>query len=368
MKSIDRIKATFKGEKIDRIGIVDYYWGETIKRWKKQGMDSDRPDCYFDHDIIYFFFDPRFGFEERAIDEDNDYKVIYTVDGETLKIPKNEDNIIAKSDAVGIPIDYTIKTREDWEKYKHLYKAEEWRLHSNPPLSGSWFGIKDLDDFKNRYNMATDDDKFKCLVFREPYECIREIMGTDLILLKMAEDPEWIKEMLRHNLDITLGMVDLVNDLGIPMDGYWVWGDIAFNKGMFFSPQMYREILMPFHAELFSHLGEYMIYHTDGNVEKVLPLLVETGIKGLNPIEIKAGNNFFNIVDEYGDKIVLTGGVDARILCTNDKGKIDEEVKIKIEYAKHEKYIFHSDHSIPYDVTLDTYKFVIEKVKDYGRY
>jgi len=216
--------------------------------------------------------------------------------------------------------------------------------------------------------MATDDDKFKCLVFREPYECIREIMGTDTILLRMAEEPDFIREMLGHNLNITLEMIDLINSLGMEMDGYWVWGDIAFNKGMFFSPQMYREILRPFHVELFSHLGEYMIYHTDGNVKKALPLLIEAGIKGLNPIEIKAGNNYFDIVDEYGDKIVLTGGVDARILCTNDKIKIGEEVRTKIEYAKNKKYIYHSDHSIPYNVNLDTYKFVIEKVKEYGQY
>lgn len=368
MKSIDRIKATFNGDKIDRIGIVDYYWGETVARWKKEGMDSDRPDYYFNHDIIYFFFDPRFGFEEKVISEEQAYKIIYTIDGETLKIPKNTENIITKSDVLGIPIDYTIKTRKDWEKYKHLYKAEEWRLHSNPPLSGSWFGFKDLNDYRAKYNMAKFNNKFKCLVFREPYECVREIMGTDTILLKMAEDPDWIREMLRHNLDITLGMIDMINDLDMPMDGYWVWGDIAFNKGLFFSPDMYRELLRPFHIELFNYIGDYMIYHTDGMVDKALPLLIEAGIKGLNPIEIKAGNDFYKIVDEYGDRIVLTGGVDTRILSTNDKHNIDKEIKSKINYAKKKKYIFHSDHSIPYDISFETYKFIIEKVKEYGRY
>lgn len=366
MKSVDRIKATFEGEKTDRVGIVEYYWGETIKKWKRQGMDSDEPDYYFDHDIIYFFFDPRFGFKERLISEDNDYKVIYTIDGETLKIPKDDKNIISMSDVLGFPVDYTIKTREDWEKYKNLYKAEEWRLHSNPPLSGSWFGIRNMNHLKQKYEKALKNEKFKCLVFREPYECIREVMGTDNILFKMAEDPEWIKEMLRYNLGITFKMMEMLNNLGMKMDGYWVWGDIAYNKGLFFSPQMYRKILMPFHKELFDALGKYMIYHTDGNVKQALPLLFEAGIKGLNPIEIKAGNDFYKIVDEYGDKIVLTGGIDARILSTNDKNIIDKEIKLKVNYAKKKKYISHSDHSIPYHVDFDTYKFIIEKIKEYG--
>jgi uroporphyrinogen decarboxylase len=368
MTSIERIKTTFEGQKPDRIGIVDYYWGETIKRWNQEGMPHASADYFFDHDMIYFHFDPRFGFEEKVISEDDEYTVIYTIDGETLKVPKDSENMITRSDVLGFPIDYTIKSRRDWEKYKHLYTAEEWRLHSNPPLSGSWFGYRDLDDYRGKYKRAVENQKFKCLVFREPYECIREIMGTDGMLLKMAEDPDWISEMLQHNLEITFGMIDILEHLGMKMDGYWVWGDIAYNKGMFFSPKMYRELLMPLHMELFDRLGDYFIYHTDGNIMQLLPMLIEAGIRGLNPIEIKAGNDFFKIVDEYGDKLVLTGGIDVRVLSTNEKDEIEDEIRTKIEYAKRKKYIYHSDHSIPYDIGFDTYRFVMEKVKEYGVY
>jgi uroporphyrinogen decarboxylase len=368
MTSADRIKAIFRGDRSDRVGIVDYYWGETIANWKNQGMRNAPPEYFFDHDIIYFHIDPRFGFKEKVLSEDNKYKIIYTIDGVTLKVPKDVDNTISKSDVLGFPIDYTIKSREDWERNKHLYREEEWRLHSNPPLSGSWFDYKDLEYYKNKYRKALKNNKFKCLIFREPYESIRELMGTERILIKMAEEPDLIKEMFRHNLNLTLGMIDLLKDLGMEMNGYWIWGDIAYNNGMFFSPDMYRELIMPFHKELIYHLGEFNIYHTDGYVKEVIPLLMEAGIKGLNPIEIKAGNDFFDIVDEYGDKIVITGGIDARILCSNSKAQIEEEIKTKIEYAKKKKYIYHSDHSIPYNVSLDTYQFVLEKVKEYGNY
>lgn len=367
MDSIERIRRTFRGESIDRIGIVDYYWGETIARWRKQGLGDAEPEFYFDHDIVYFHMDPRFGFEERSLGEDEDYRYIYTIDGETLKIPKDSTSMIAKSDVLGIPVDYTIRTRADWDKYKHLYRAGEWRLHSNPPLSGSWFGYPDLEYYRARYRKAVERGKFKCLVFREPYECIREIMGTDTMLLQMAADPELVVEMLRKNLDITLEMLDILDGLGLRMDGYWVWGDIAYNKGMFFSARMYREILMPFHVELFKRLGDFMIYHTDGFLHDCLPLLREAGIKGINPIEIKAGNDFFGILDRYGDEIVITGGIDARAISANDRAVVAREIAAKVPVAKRKKYIYHSDHSIPYDVTLDTYRYLVDKVKEYGR-
>jgi uroporphyrinogen decarboxylase len=368
MRSIERVKRTFRGEPIDRVGIVDYYWGLTIARWRGEGMGDAEPDYYFDHDIIYFHMDPRFGFEERFIGEDDEYRVIYTTDGETLKIPKDPQNNIARSDVRGIPVDYTISCRRDWERYKHLYRAGEWRLHSNPPLSGSWFGYTDLEYYKSRYRRAVENGKFKCLVLREPFECIREVMGTHAMLEQMALDPELVREMLRHNLDITFQMLDLLDSLGLAMDGYWVWGDIAYNKGMFFSPRMYRDLLLPVHKELLARLGDFVIYHTDGLITDCMPLLLEAGARGINPVEIKAGNNFFEVVDRYGDRIVITGGIDVRVLCTNDRIAIEKEIRQKLLHAKRKKYIYHSDHSIPYDVTLDTYRFVIDKVKEYGRY
>jgi hypothetical protein len=145
-------------------------------------------------------------------------------------------------------------------------------------------------------------------------------MGTDAMLEQMALDPSFVREMLGHNLSITFEMLDLLDRLGLRMDGYWVWGDIAYNKGMFFSPAMYRDILRPFHRELLARLGD----------------------------------------------IVITGGVDARVISSNDKGAIEKEIRDKLLHAKQGKYIYHSDHSIAYDVTLDTYRFVIDMVKGYG--
>ena len=263
-------------------------------------------------------------------------------------------------------MEYTIKGREDWQKHKHLYQAGEWRLHSNPPLSGSWFGYPDLEHYRRRYRKAVEHGKFKCLVFREPYECIREILGTDRMLELMALDPQLIREMLRHNLDITFQMLDLLDRLGLTMDGYWVWGDIAYNRGLFFSPEMYRDLLLPLHRELLARLGDYVIYHTDGLLTGCLPLLLEAGIKGINPVEIKAGNNFFRhrrpLRRAHRDhrRHRRAGHVDER--QNRDRG----EIRRKLLHAKRKKYIYHSDHSIPYDVTLDTYRFVIQKVKQYG--
>jgi uroporphyrinogen decarboxylase len=285
-----------------------------------------------------------------------------------LKIPRDRNDLILKSDMAGIPIDYKIHNRRDWEEYKAMYSSGEWRLYGQSPISDPWLGgNRDLNDYRQKYDRARREGKFACLVFREPYEAVREFLGTDGMLGLMAEDPGLVREMFEHNCRITLEMIDLLRSLDMPMDGYWVWGDIAYTGGMFFSPSMYRELLMPVHQELFNHLGRYFVYHTDGNMRTCLPLLVEAGIRGINPIEIKAGNDFFEISDRYGDRIVLTGGIDVTILGTNDRDAIEKEVRTKLTHAKGKRYIFHSDHSIPPSMSLDSYRYLIELVDEHGR-
>ena len=135
---------------------------------------------------------------------------------------------------------------------------------------------------------------------------------------------------------------------------------------MFFSPAMYRELVMPRHVDLFKRLGPHFIYHTDGNLKTCLPLLVEAGIRGINPIEIKAGNDFSQTVDSYGARLVLTGGIDVRILETNDRGRIHHEMRTKLELTRGWKYIYHSDHSIPPTMSLASYRFAMDLVTRYG--
>ena len=49
--------------------------------------------------------------------------------------------------------------------------------------------------------------------------------------------------------------------------------------------------------------------------------------------------------------------------------EIEEEIKSKILIVKEGGgYLYHSDHSVPLSVSFENYKYVIELVKEYGKY
>ncbi|MGC9063614.1 MAG: hypothetical protein ACP5JL_02935 [bacterium] len=70
---------------------------------------------------------------------------------------------------------------------------------------------------------------------------------------------------------------------------------------------------------------------------------------------------------KFGDKLSFMGGIDVRKMT--DPVAIEEEISRKFEIAKKGGgYIYHSDHSIPKNISFEQYKYVIDLVKRYGKY
>jgi uroporphyrinogen-III decarboxylase len=57
------------------------------------------------------------------------------------------------------------------------------------------------------------------------------------------------------------------------------------------------------------------------------------------------------------------------VLATNDRDAIEAEVRGKLDAGMAKKrYIYHSDHSVPPQVSLDTYRFVVDLLDKHGNY
>jgi hypothetical protein len=122
---------------------------------------------------------------------------------------------------------------------------------------------------------------------------------------------------------------------GLP-DGLWVWDDLGYKQTPFMSTAMYRELIFPAHKKLFDFAHSHnlpVVLHCDGFVEALIPSLIEAGINCLQPIEIKAGMDLLRIKKNYGDKIALIGGMDERVLETNDLAAVRRELETKVPAA-----------------------------------
>ena len=129
---------------------------------------------------------------------------------------------------------------------------------------------------------------------------------------------------------------------------------------------------MPAHkliCEVFKARGKPMILHSCSYVTEFIPLFIEAGFDCLQPLEVKAGNDLVALKQQYGDRLAFMGGIDVRAMAHPDPAVIENEIATKVPVAKQGGgYIFHSDHSVPDNVSFAQYCRVMELVAHYGQF
>jgi uroporphyrinogen decarboxylase len=107
--------------------------------------------------------------------------------------------------------------------------------------------------------------------------------------------------------------------------------------------------------------------HSCGDINPLIPELIDIGIDAINPLEVKAGMDPILIKKNYGKDVVLHGGINA--ILWNDIEAISAEMEKIIPVMKESGgYIFSSDHSVPSSVSLKNFKQIVELAKKLGSY
>jgi uroporphyrinogen decarboxylase len=112
-----------------------------------------------------------------------------------------------------------------------------------------------------------------------------------------------------------------------------------------------------------------VIMHSCGYVAPLVPGMVAAGIDCLQVIEVKAGMDLIDLYRKFGEVLSFMGGIDVRVLYTNDRAIINRELESKIPAVMPKfGYVLHSDHSIPSDVHPENYEYFIQRGMELGTY
>ena len=352
MTSWERFKRMYEHKEADRVPIIDDPWAGTIRRWRNEGMpaDADWRD-YFDVDkqsSISVNITPRF--PQKIIEETDRYVISTTSWGLTKKSFKMEDSTPEM-------LDFKVTTAEAWEEAKARMTLEDDRI--------PW------ERLKKAYPKMRAEGHWITAEFWFGFDVTHSwMMGTENLLIAMMEEPELVKDMFDTYLDRCEKLFSRIWDAGYHFDEIRWPDDMGYKGTTFFSPETYRELLQPYHKRAVDWAHERGIYarlHSCGNIMTLLPDVMATGVDALNPLEVKAGMDAFKIKQEYGDRLVLHGGIDA-VKWPKTEAVI-AEIREKVPVLKENGgYIFSSDHSIPNNVTLEAMKQIVAEAKKAGSY
>ncbi|MBO3754729.1 MAG: hypothetical protein FGF53_07645 [Candidatus Brockarchaeota archaeon] len=366
MDSRERVLRVLNHEEADRVPFIDFPWGETLERWYSEGLPRGVSlHDYFGYDIYLIgpsipsapTYDISPKYDIVILEENDKFRTYINSWGVKVKtwIGRNGTPHLA-----GAP---PVSTIEDFkEKLEPLL---------NPELQNRFSSSR--YPFKREFEEGIRRLKERYAVFGSihgPFEITRHILGesVDKVLITIHKDPGLVKYIFRHLGWYLSKIVKTCLELGV--DGLWVWEDMAYSRGPFFSPKVYDELLKPAHVQMTSAYRARnmpVIIHTDGNINLLIPKLIEAGFTAIQPLEVKAGMDVVELKEKYGKTLSFIGNLDARKIANTKE--IEEEISRKIPIAKEGGgYIACSDHSVPPDVSFNAFQEYIKLIRKYGAY
>jgi uroporphyrinogen-III decarboxylase len=139
---------------------------------------------------------------------------------------------------------------------------------------------------------------------------------------------------------------------------------MCYKTGPLLSPALFRQWMVPNYRKVTSFLEEHGVrlswVDCDGNIELLIPLWLEGGVRGFYPLEVAAGIDAASLRRQYGRQIVMWGNVDKRALAAGREA-IDAELARLAPVAVQGGFIPLVDHGVPDDVSYQNYLYYLDQ-------
>jgi len=352
LTSRERVRMAIAHQIPDRVPKFDSPWHSTLARWHEEGLPSnvDHQD-YFDYDIRPLGADLSPRLPIKVIAEDEEY---VTETNNWGGIRRNHRDRSTTPEIIECPV----KSKDDWRKIEKRLYPDYTRV--------------DWVTARAKYQKWRDDGRYIVFSAANGYDATQAVIRSEELLVLMAEDPEWIRDIMLAIAKLISATMELMYEKGLEFDGIWTCNDMGYRNSSLFSPQMYRDIVRPADRVMWGtaeRLGMQKILHSCGRVSGLVPDLMDAGMDCLQVLEIKAGMDPIDLKCRYGDRLALFGGIDTRCLEDAAPERIETEIRTKFDACMPGGgYLYHTDHSVPKDVSFEQYRHCLAMVDRYGRY
>jgi uroporphyrinogen decarboxylase len=369
LAKLERMNKVLRHVEPDRIPISDFFWGSFVKRWRNDLGLPESADPYSFYNLDWIVTTPNMDPKIRpfeTIRENENEVVVKTGFGATIR--KKFDSQMPEF------ISFDIDTIEKLGAFvfDDAYDSRRYFEPGDNQIAGVGDGFERNSPawVKTVQSLHRDFPVYGSII--ECSECLTRLIGQGNALFWMGMYPDelgvCINKIGQFYLDCTKAQISAANGL---LDGFVIWGDVAFKQTMLFDPEYWREYFKPWVKLIIDECHKHnlpAIYHGCGNVNLIFEDFIEMGLDAYNPLEVKANMDAVSLKKQYGDKIGYCGNNDIQIWETGDRDLIKKETLKKLNAAKGGGYIFQSDHSVSSAVSGQTYDFIVKLVREYGNY
>ena len=166
-------------------------------------------------------------------------------------------------------------------------------------------------------------------LFMPMVENIFEGMTVARVTYYMRKKPSFIHDVMNEYTKACIEMIKRLAEAGV--DVVFYYDDLGMKGRTIFSIRNLQEFVIPYYKKVYQECkkhGMFIVQHSCGYIDEVLPLLVEAGLDCIQALESAAGVNLGQLKETIGDKVSFMGGLDSsRILSFGTTEEIEENVK-----------------------------------------
>lgn len=146
-------------------------------------------------------------------------------------------------------------------------------------------------------------------------------------------------------------------------------GDCAYKTGTMIQPEMMREFcLEPTRKTLalLAELGIPAVFHSDGKIDAIFPLLLELGFKAVHGCE-KQANDLGHLVKTFGDDIILCGNMDVVFLSSATPEAVYATTTEMLEIGSAKGRFFAGCNTSPQDyIPFENYQAMARAIQNFS--
>jgi len=328
MTSRERFRAVLEFQKPDdRLPMVEWaaWWDQTIRRWEQEGLPQGLP---WDDSVRYFDLDVLICLGAS------------TVVGGCPSPDHHGAGIIADENA-----------------YEHI------RQYLYPAVSIQNL-VKAAADLKTRH---TRGDVIVRLWLDGFFWFPRTLFGIENHLYAFFDHPELMHRINAELAAFNLRVIDALCAVIMP-DMVGFAEDMSYNNGPMLSRECFDEFLLPYYRQVVPELkrrGIKVLVDTDGQVEPMIPWLLDAGIEGVYPLERQSGVDVARIRRDH-PRFLMMGGYD-KMVMSKGGAAMRAEFERLLPVMQSGGFIPSVDHQTPPGVSFENYCAYVQLFREFAR-
>ena len=150
------------------------------------------------------------------------------------------------------------------------------------------------------------------------FEYAMYLRGMEIFLMDMVTNKPFVHALMRKISDVQKKRAaNFLAKTGKYVDIVRTSDDLGTQTSLLVSPDMYRELIKPYHKEFFAVIKESsdakILYHCCGNIFPLIEDFSEVGVDILNPVQVACESMDTKVLKEtFGEQICFCGAVDTQ--------------------------------------------------------